>query len=49
MFGKHSENGYTEVLPGIKIKTLNYGHTTLLTEFLLKKDSILIEHAHVQE
>ena len=49
MFGKHSDTGYIEVLPGIKIKTLNYGHNTLMTEFLLKKDSILTEHSHVQE
>jgi len=49
MFGKHSDNGYTEVLPGIKIKTLNYGQNTLMTEFLLKKDSILTEHSHINE
>jgi quercetin dioxygenase-like cupin family protein len=49
MFGKKSDNGYTEVLSGIKIKTLNYGKDTLMTEFLLKKDSILSEHSHVNE
>ena len=49
MFGKHSDNGYVEVLPGIKIKTINYGQNSLMTEFLLKKDSILIEHSHPQE
>jgi quercetin dioxygenase-like cupin family protein len=49
MFGKKSEDGYTEILKGIKIKTLNYGKSALMTEFLLMKDSILIEHAHVNE
>jgi len=49
MFGRHSDNGYAEVLPGIKIKTLNYGKNTLMTEFLLKKDSILTEHLHPNE
>ena len=49
MFGSKSDNGYMEVLNGIKIKTLNYGRDTLMTEFLLKKDSILLEHAHINE
>ena len=49
MFGNKSGNGYIEVLNGIKIKTLNYGQDTLMTEFLLKKDSILPEHAHINE
>ncbi len=49
MFGNKSGNGYIEVLNGIKIKTLNYGQDTLMTEFLLKKNAILPEHAHVNE
>jgi quercetin dioxygenase-like cupin family protein len=49
MFGNNSDNGYIEVLNGIKIKTINYGQDTLMTEFLLKKDSILLEHAHINE
>lgn len=49
MFGKKSDNGYTEVLPGIKIKTLCYGDQTLMTEFMLTKDALLPEHSHENE
>jgi len=49
MFGLKSTDGYTEVITGIQIKTLCYGENTLMTEFLLKKGSILPEHNHVQE
>ena len=49
MFGIKSENGYTEALPGVKIKTISYGKNTLMTEFLLAKDSILNEHQHIHE
>jgi len=49
MFGKKSPDGYSEVLPGIRIKTLNYGAASLMTEFLLGKDAALPEHSHVHE
>lgn len=49
MFGISSENGYKEVLSGIRIKTINYGKETLMTEFLLEKDYVLSEHSHVHE
>ena len=49
MFGKNSPDGYSEVLPGIRIKTLNYGAASLMTEFLLTKDAIMPEHSHVHE
>jgi len=49
MFGVRSENGYTEILEGIRVKTLNYGSETLMSEFLLKKDARLPEHAHIHE
>jgi quercetin dioxygenase-like cupin family protein len=49
MFGKKSDNGYTEVIKGIRIKTICYGKETLMTEFRLEKDSILTEHSHVHE
>jgi len=49
MFGKKSDDGYKEVLPGISIKTLCYGENTLMVEFLLKKGSILHEHKHINE
>jgi len=49
MFYKSNSDGYTQVLPGIKLKTLVYGDKTLFTEFQLKKDSQLPLHAHPQE
>ncbi|MDA8142329.1 MAG: cupin domain-containing protein [Desulfobacteraceae bacterium] len=49
MFGKKSNRGYTEILCGIKIKTLAYGEDTLMTEFVLSKDSLLPEHHHRHE
>jgi quercetin dioxygenase-like cupin family protein len=49
MFGKKSGNGYKEILEGIQIKTINYGPSTLMVEFLLKKGSLLIEHSHNNE
>lgn len=49
MFGIKSVDGYSEILNGIKIKTLNVGKSTLMIEFLLMKGSALTEHAHVNE
>jgi quercetin dioxygenase-like cupin family protein len=49
MYGKHSSNGYTEIINGIRIKTLCYGESMLMTEFLLRKDAILPEHSHSNE
>lgn len=49
MFGKHNETGYTVALEGIEQKTLVYGERTLMTEFLLKKGSVLPRHAHPHE
>jgi len=49
MFSKHSNNGYTKILNGIHIKTLCYGQSTLMAEFLLEKGAQLPEHAHPNE
>jgi quercetin dioxygenase-like cupin family protein len=49
MFEKHSEGGYRLALKGIEQKTLVYGEKTLMTEFLLRKGSILPRHTHPQE
>jgi len=49
MFSHHSPTGYEPLIPGIKIKTLCYGQSTLMAEFQLEKDSILPEHAHHYE
>jgi len=49
MFRKHDDGGYNLPIPGIEQKTLVYGEKTLMTEFLLKKGSILPRHAHPHE
>ena len=49
MFGISSRNGYKEIINGISIKTISYGESSLIVEFLLKKDSLLPEHMHINE
>ncbi len=49
MFQKHLETGYNPAIPGIEMKTLVYGENTLMTEFLLKKGSLLPKHSHPHE
>jgi quercetin dioxygenase-like cupin family protein len=49
MFGIKSEKRYKEILPGINIKTLCHGEHTLMTEFILTKNSVLPEHSHPYE
>ncbi len=49
MFCKSDCNCYREVLPGISMKTLVHGERTLMTEFRLKKGSILPSHEHFHE
>jgi len=49
MFGIASESGYTEILPGIRIKTLCYGEAMLMSEFLLQKGALLPSHDHPYE
>jgi quercetin dioxygenase-like cupin family protein len=49
MIGIHSNDGYTDILPGIKIKTLCYGESTLLSEFVLAKGAALPPHSHPNE
>lgn len=49
MFAKHHAEGYRDPLPGIKQKTLVYGERTLMTEFILTKNSTLPEHSHPYE
>jgi quercetin dioxygenase-like cupin family protein len=49
MIGKHSKDGYKEPIKGIRQKTLVFGKRTLMTEFLLTKDSVLPEHSHPYE
>ena len=49
MIGIYSAKDYTEIIKGIRIKTLCYGESMLMTEFLLQKDAILPEHSHPNE
>jgi quercetin dioxygenase-like cupin family protein len=49
MFGIRSDNGYIEILKGIKTKTIIYGQNTLMTEFIMEKNSKLFEHSHINE
>lgn len=49
MFKKHNADDYTKPLPGIGQKTLVFGDRTLMTEFLLTKDSVLPSHSHPYE
>jgi quercetin dioxygenase-like cupin family protein len=49
MFSKKSNEGFKQVLEGIKIKTLVYGDKMLFTEFRLTQGSLLPPHAHPHE
>ena len=49
MFKKHSPEGYSMPIPGIRMKTICYGDRTLMTEFLLKQESTLPMHSHPYE
>jgi quercetin dioxygenase-like cupin family protein len=49
MFSKADENGYKQVLPGIRLKTLVHGEKTLFAEFRMEAGSSLPRHAHIHE
>jgi quercetin dioxygenase-like cupin family protein len=49
MFSHHSSGGYQPLIPGIRIKTLCYGQSTLMAQFQLEKDAELPEHTHPYE
>jgi quercetin dioxygenase-like cupin family protein len=49
MFGKGSVEGYNKIMDGIRIKTLVHGAETLMTEFVMDKGALLIEHSHPHE
>lgn len=46
MFAKHSSEGYTEIIEDIRIKTLCYNDSVLMSEFLLQKGAVLPDHSH---
>jgi quercetin dioxygenase-like cupin family protein len=49
LFYKAKQNGFKEVLPGIKLKTLVCGEKTLFTEFRMDAGAVLPKHTHVHE
>ncbi len=49
MYGIASKNGYTEIIKGIKIKTIAYGEKTLMTEFVIAAGAELPAHTHTHE
>jgi quercetin dioxygenase-like cupin family protein len=49
MFTAAAEEGYAEVLPGIRRKTLSHGDSTLMTEFRLERAAVVPLHDHPQE
>jgi len=49
LLSQGNNDDFKEVLPGIKMKTLVYGHKTLLVEFRLARSAELPGHAHPHE
>jgi quercetin dioxygenase-like cupin family protein len=49
MYAHAGHDGYVDVLPGIRRKTLTFGPATLLTEFRLEAGAVLPVHDHPQE
>lgn len=49
MFGKATEERYSDILPGIKVKTLVHGDKTLMTRFVMTAGSELPRHSHPYE
>jgi quercetin dioxygenase-like cupin family protein len=49
MFTPSKPTNYTQILPGIQLKTLAYGKKTLFTEFHVEKGKVLPKHSHPHE
>jgi quercetin dioxygenase-like cupin family protein len=49
MLGTNTIENYTEILPGIKIKTIVHGTNTLMAKFIMIKGSVLPGHKHDYE
>lgn len=49
MFTKRSDDGFQEAVPGVRIKTLVHGATTLMAEFHLDAGHELPAHVHPHE
>ena len=44
MFGVSSDAGYKEIIPGICIKSLNYGTNSIMVEFRLTKGAMYFQN-----
>jgi len=49
MFVKHTEGNYKTLVEGVNQKTLAHGEKTLMSEFTLKKGSVVPAHKHFNE
>jgi len=49
MFTRPDEGGYTEVLDGVRLKTLAHGERTLLAAFRIAKGATIPTHQHHHE
>ncbi len=49
MFRQYDNNGYRQVLPLIRQKTLVHGEKTLMAEFRLETGAVLPRHSHPHE
>lgn len=49
MFEQRNDTGYSVVLEGIERKTLVHGAKTLMTEFRMRRGSVLPRHSHPYE
>jgi quercetin dioxygenase-like cupin family protein len=49
MFTKHDEEGYRELLPGVRLRTMAHGDHTLLGEFKISEGAVIPEHHHSHE
>ena len=49
MFARRDEDDYQAVAPGIRMRTLCFGSSTLMSEFRLLDDHVLPMHAHPHE
>ena len=49
MFASRSDDGYVEAAPGVLLKTLVHGSTTLMAEFHLAAGHVLPAHTHPHE
>ena len=49
MFNKTSDQGFQELVPGVRLKTTAHGDKTLMAEFRMAKGHELPEHSHPHE